>query len=245
MKKYFLLLFCFVAAKMQAQNPTFLGTVQIEYEKTLSVHQLMKQMEPEWFEQSKDHMPVELKSYFSFTGDSTHSIFKQSKEAIVPTNMWFRPIADENVVYNDYTTGRTITKKPVFEETFLVDDSLLKIKWKITNDTRNIVGFDCRKAVGIMFDTIAVFAFYTDEIMISGGPEGIHGLPGMILGMGIPRIHTTWFATKVEVSGLKMNKVVPETKGKKIKRSEMINVIKRALDEWGGYGKNLVMNFLI
>jgi GLPGLI family protein len=245
MKKYFLLLFCFAAIKMQAQTPNFFSVVQIEYEKTLSVHQLMKQMEPEWFEKSKDHMPVELKSYFTFTGDSTHSIFRQSKEAFIASNSWFRPFADENVVYNEYTIGRTITKKPVFEETFLVDDSMLNIKWKITNDTRDIAGFECRKAVGIMFDTIAVFAFYTDEIMISGGPEGIHGLPGMILGLGIPRIHTTWFATKVEVSGFKMSKVIPETKGKKIKRKEMIDVIKKALYDWGGYGKNLVMNFLI
>jgi GLPGLI family protein len=53
-----------------------------------------------------------------------------------------------------------------------VEDSLLKIKWKITADTRNIAGFECRKAVGILFDTVAVFAFYTDELMISGGPEG-------------------------------------------------------------------------
>ena len=245
MKKYFLLLFCFAAIKVHAQNTNFFGAVQIEYEKTLSVQQLMKQVDPEWFEQSKDHMPVDLKSYFTFTGDSTHSIFYQSKEAVIPNGTWFRPIADENVVYNDYPTNRTITKKPVFEETFLVDDSMLNIKWKITNDTRNIAGFECRKAVGIIFDTIAVFAFYTDEIMISGGPEGIHGLPGMILGLGIPRIHTTWFATKVEVSGFKMNKVVPETKGKKIKRGEMIDKIKKALNDWGGFGKNLVTNYLI
>ena len=245
MKKYFLLLFCFVAVKLKAQNPNFFGAVQIEFEKTLSVQQLVKQMEPEWYDRAKDHLPVELKSYFTFTGDSTHSIFRQSKEAVVPVGMYFGAIADDNVVYNDYTTGRTITKKPVFEETFLVEDSMLNIKWKITNDTRNIAGFECRKAVGIIFDTIAVFAFYTDEIMISGGPEGIHGLPGMILGLGIPRIHTTWFATKVQVSGFKMSKVVPETKGKKIKRGEMIDVIKKALYDWGGYGKNLVLNFLI
>jgi hypothetical protein len=29
------------------------------------------------------------------------------------------------------------------------------------------------QAIGILDDSIAVFAFYTDEIMISGGPEGI------------------------------------------------------------------------
>lgn len=245
MKKVFSFLFIsFLVTQLNAQT-NFYGAVQIEYEKTLSVHQLMKAMEPEWFEQSKDRMPVELKSYFTFTGDSTHSVFRQSKEAIVPNGMWFRPIADENVVYNNYTTGRTITKKPVFEEIFLVDDSMLNIKWKITNDTRNIAGFECRKAIGTLFDTVAVFAFYTDEIMISGGPEGIHGLPGMILGLGIPRIHTTWFATKVEVSGFKMNKVIPETKGKKIRRKDMIDAINKAMKEWGGYGKNLVMNFLI
>lgn len=243
-KLLFVFIISFIALQLKAQT-NFYSAVQIEYEKTFSVHGLFKQMEPEMFDRYKDHIPVELKSYFTFTGDSTHSIFKQSKEAVVPTGMYFGAIADENVVYNDYTTGRTITKKPVYEQTFLVDDSMLNIKWKITNDTRNIAGFECRKAIGIMFDTIAVFAFYTDEIMINGGPEGIHGLPGMILGMGIPRIHTTWFATKVDVQGLKMNKVVPETKGKKIKRSEMINVIKKALDEWGGYGKNLVLNFLI
>lgn len=245
MKKYFLLLFCFAAIKMQAQTANFYGAVQIEYEKTLTAQQLLKTIDPEWYQQAKGYTPAELKSYFTFTGDSTHSIFRQTQEAEIPTGMYFRPIADENVVYNDYKTKRTITQKPVYEETFLVDDSMLNIKWKITNDTRNIAGFECRKAVGILFDTIAVFAFYTDEIMISGGPEGIHGLPGMILGLGIPRIHTTWFATKVEVTGFKMNKVVPATKGKKVTRKEMIDALDKALSEWGKYGRNLIVNYVI
>lgn len=245
MKKllFFFTISC-IAFHLKAQT-NFYGSVQIEYEKTLSVQQLIKQVEPEEYDRYKDHIPVEIKSYFTFTGDSTHSIYKQSRAAVIPTNMWFEAIADENVVYNDYKAGKTITQKPVFEQTFLVEDSMLNIKWKITSDTRNIAGFECRKAIGIMDDTIAIFAFYTDEIMISGGPEGIHGLPGMILGIGIPRIHTTWFATKVEVSGLKMTKVVPETKGKKVKRKEMMDMIKKALNEWGGYGKNLVLNYLI
>ncbi len=93
----------------------------------------------------------------------------------------------------------------MFEETFLIEDSLLKIKWKLTPDTRTIAGYECRKAVGILSDTITLFTFYTDELMITGGPEGIHGLPGMILGIGIPRLHTTWFATKVEINNINTN----------------------------------------
>jgi GLPGLI family protein len=49
-------------------------------------------------------------------------------------------------VYNDYLTGTTISQKPVFEKTFLMQDSLAKIKWRLTPDTRTIAGFECRKA---------------------------------------------------------------------------------------------------
>jgi GLPGLI family protein len=136
-------------------------------------------------------------------------------------------------------------QKPVFEETFLVDDSLAKINWKITADTRLIAGFECRKAVGIIHDTIAIFAFYTDELLIQGGPESIHGLPGMILGMGVPRLHTTWFATKVEVNNVNMNSVIPATKGKKVNYKTMIESIDKVLKNWGSYGKNMVLNFMI
>ena len=126
-----------------------------------------------------------------------------------------------------------------------MDDSLAKINWKITADTRLIAGFECRKAVGIIHDTIAIFAFYTDELLIQGGPESIHGLPGMILGMGVPRLHTTWFATKVEVNNVNMNSVIPATKGKKVNYKTMIESIDKVLKNWGSYGKNMVLNFMI
>ena len=148
-------------------------------------------------------------------------------------------------MYTDYRTNNSVSQKPVFEETFLVTDSLQKIKWKITADTRNIAGFDCRKAVGIIDDSIAVFAFYTDEIMIPGGPESIHGLPGMILGVGVPRLHTTWFATKVEISNVNPSAILPEKKGKKVDRATMMKQLEKVLHEWGTYGSKMLVNFAI
>ena len=99
--------------------------------------------------------------------------------------------------------------------------------------------------MGILADTIAVFAFYTDEIMISGGPEGIQGLPGMILGVGIPRLHTTLFATKVDVFDINMKAVTPATKGKKVDHSTMMKALDKVLREWGTYGSKLIVNFAI
>ena len=131
------------------------------------------------------------------------------------------------------------------EETFLIEDSLANIEWKLTADTRVIAGFECKKAIGIIHDSIAVFAFYADELLIPGGPESIHGLPGMILGMGVPRLHTTWFATKVEVNGVNLNLAKPATKGKKVNYQLMIRSVNDVLKEWGDYGKNIVVAFMI
>lgn len=198
-----------------------------------------------WYEQNKDRYPVSVLSYYDFIGDTTKSIYKPGKDVPVDPRMWWRPVADKNVVYNDYKNSTTVSQKPVYEETFLMEDSLLKIKWKITSDLRNIAGYECHKAIGIINDSIAVFAFYTDELLISGGPEGIHGLPGMILGMGIPRLHATWFATKVEVFDVNMKPVTPPVKGKKVDRSNLMNKLDKLAEEWGNYGKKMIINFVI
>ena len=178
MKKYFLfLVFCFLLSFAKAQTQ-FFSTVKIEFEKTVATQALYKEIvDANWYERSKDQMPKTSISYFDFIADSIHSVTNREEEVATNTRAWFQPMANKNTVYTDFQKNSSISQKPIYEETFLVEDSLLNIKWKITADTRNIAGFECRKAVGILFDTVAVFAFYTDELMISGGPEGVHGLP--------------------------------------------------------------------
>jgi GLPGLI family protein len=246
MKKQTLLFaVCLLFVLTSRSQQVFLDKVSIDYVKTVAVWPLMKEIEPQWFEQSKDHMPKETVSYFNFTSDGNKSLYKRTKEPEIPRGMWFQPFADNNLVYNDYAAGTTISQKPVFEETYLVKDSLINIKWKITPDTRIIAGFECRKAVGILFDTIAIFAFYADDIMISGGPEGINGLPGMILGVGIPRLHTTWFATKVSTPEITAKMLTPATKGKNITRKNMLGSLDKALKEWEEWGQKLILAFVI
>ncbi len=97
--------------------------------------------------------------------------------------------AAQNTILTKLDSGTSVTQKHVFNEMFLISDSIRKINWKITPEIRKINGFDCRKAVGRVFDSIVVIAFYTDEIVPSGGPECFTGLPGMILGVAIPRMH--------------------------------------------------------
>src|SRR6478609_1907615 len=175
----------FVVSNAQTR---FFNDIKIEFEKTVYVKQLYKAIEPEWYEQIKDRLPETGITYFDFIGDTTRSVYKPGRQLPYDPRAAFQGVADKNVVYNDYKNKTTVTQKDVYGEVFLVQDSLLKIKWRLTSDTRNIAGFECRKAVGFIDDSIAVFAFYTDEILVNAGPESANGLPGMILGMGIPRI---------------------------------------------------------
>ena len=245
MKKIFYFLLVIASIHKTNAQSTFFNTVKIEFEKTISIRQLYKELEPTWYERIKDRLPVSALSYYDFIADTTASIFKPGREVPIDPRSFSSPIPDKNVVYTNFKTHSSISQKPVFEETFLVEDSLLKIKWKLTQDTRTIAGFECRKAIGTLSDSITLFAFYTDELMITGGPEGIHGLPGMILGLGIPRLHTTWFATKVEVNNINTGLITPATKGKKVDRATMIKSLDRVLKQMGTYGSKLIVNFVI
>lgn len=225
----------------------FYSGIRVEFEKTTSVRQLMKELQEgnSWYEQNKDRYPVSMLNYYEFTGDTSRSIYKPGREVPVDLKFWYRPVGDKNVVYTDYKKGMSVSQKPVYEEIFLIEDSLAKIKWKITGDLRTIAGFECRKAIGLMHDSITVFAFYTDQLLVNGGPEGVQGLPGMILGMGIPRLHATWFATKVEILGDNMKPITPPTKGKKVSRTVLMTRLSKLAEEWGTYGRKMLINFVI
>ena len=117
----------------------------------------------------------------------------------------------------------------------MLQDSLLRIDWRIEDEIRTIAGFDCRKAVGRLYDTLYVVAFFSEQLLLPSGPEQYHGLPGTILGLAFPRYYTTWFATKVDLSppsSTVMQKPTARRRVETANRQQIIEVIKTSLD-WG------------
>src|SRR5690606_20107206 len=102
---------------------------------------------------------------------------------------------------------------------------------------RTIAGFNCRKAVGIICDSVYVVAFFAEEIPVSGGPESFAGLPGMILGLVVPRLHTTWFATKLTLQNSTTANFPLPRKGKKTTEPELHKLLQSSMKEWGDRGQ--------
>lgn len=142
---------------------------------------------------------------------------------------------NENSVYTDLEKQQIILKTQQGDQYYVYEDSLKAIKWKIENETRKIMGWECRKAVGRIFDSVYVVAFYCPEIIPQGGPEKFSGLPGMILGLAIPRYFTTWFATKIELASIDESKIKPPSvkKGKQYSRKEIIDILYKKYKEAG------------
>jgi GLPGLI family protein len=243
MKRAILFLFVCWGAVVNAQQ--FVSSGMIEFEVRVNNHKSFG--DGIWGQMFKDKMPQFSTSYYQYTFNNDRSIYKFDRldeRTKLPWKNWIT--SEDNVWYSDYSSSTFSNYKSVFGEMYLMSDTLMKIEWKLSpNETREIAGFNCRKATGILFDSVYVFAFYTDEITVPGGPMGIQGLPGMILGITIPRMFTSWVATKVQVNGVNTNVVTPPSKGKKKKAADLLADVKRATSDWGSYGQQAIWQLFL
>ncbi|MCR8559028.1 GLPGLI family protein [Mucilaginibacter sp. BJC16-A38] len=226
-----------------AQNEHFTKSGIIEFEKTVNMYAMIqKEITPDneaffgpILESYKKTQPQFRKVKSTLTFGDNKSLY-----AAVPNDNgpggFFTDDAmsgQPNTVFNDLETRSTATQKKVYEEIFLVKDSTRKITWKITDETREIAGFTCRRANALVMDSIYVVAFYTESITVPAGPESFTGLPGMILGVALPHENVTWFATKVTEKSIEPKDLMPPKKGKVVSNKELYTTLKQVMKNWG------------
>ena len=254
--KFYLLAFALLltGSAILAQTPQvrFVTSGTIEFEKTVNMYAVIKSDIDEKdvfdnmaFEAFKKNNPQfkKLKSTLSFADNRL--LYTPVAPEEVSRKMGDVYADQINTTYADLNTNTTTIHKEIYGEQFLLKDSLRKIKWKITDETREIAGYTCRRANGLIMDSIYVVAFYTNKIPISGGPESFNGLPGMILGVALPHENMTWFATKVNDVPLQANSVVPPKKGKPVNRKELYDTLKGVMKNWGKSGPYELKIFLL
>ena len=68
----------------------------------------------------------------------------------------------------------------------------------MTESTRYIDKYHCRKAVYEKNDSTRIYAWFAVELETSTGPEGFNGLPGTILGLATEDGGIIYFAKEIE-----------------------------------------------
>lgn len=212
---------------------TFISKASIEYEVKTNIKKTMGT--GMWADMMKDKMPDFKTGYYTYTFADNKSVYKFTRwdEATSKMPEFLRTNDDENTWYFDFNANKFLMQKNVYGTKFNVEDSIPKINWKLSNENRMIAGFNCRKAVGVIMDSVYVFAFYTDEILIPGGPCSLNGLPGTILGLTIPRLYTSWIATKLMVNDVNVETIKPSTAKKYFTNKELATLLVERSKDWG------------
>lgn len=110
-----------------------------------------------------------------------------------------------DVIYNNFETARRVEQREIMDKKFIINDSIRPLKWKMTGETKTILGHPCMKATSTQIsqrmqttmengkmerkevtDTSLVVAWFASDIPVAAGPSEYQGqLPGLILEMDI------------------------------------------------------------
>ena len=153
------ILFSFTSAHSQQ----FITKAVIEYEVKANIKKTMGNNM--FADMLKENLPQFKTGYYNFIFADNKSVYKfdhWDPSAKMPE--FLRKSDEENIWYFDHNTGKFNMQKNLWGTNFNVDDTIPPLQWRLTNENRMIAGFNCRKAVAKIFDSVYVFAFYTDEI---------------------------------------------------------------------------------
>ena len=243
MKLFVYILMLLLPSVMFAQQQ-FIVQGKIEYERKTNQFAFMEESSI-WDDLAKKNMPKFVTYYYDLTFKGDRTLYKLGRDPETKQAKYWGIFDSENTILSKLDSNTSVTQRTIFGDAYLVADSLRTIEWKITPEIRPIAGFNCRKAVGRVMDSIVVIAFYTDEILTQGGPESFNGLPGMILGLAIPRLHTTWYATKLQLVEVTNTDLAAPKKGKKMTGSMYRSQVKEILKSWGHDAEKRTVQLLL
>ena len=213
----------------------FITQGKIEYERKTNQYSFMDEGNI-WDDIQKKNSSKFITYYYDLTFKNGNMFYQPGRDPEIKQNKYWSVLPSENKILTNLDSGTTIIQRNIFNDMYTVSDSVRKIEWRITPEIRKIAGFDCRKAVGKIMDSVIVVAFYTDDIVPSGGPETFTGLPGMILGLAIPRLHTTWYATKLQMTEVTDKDFTLPKKGRKMTGADYHKQVTDLIKQWGEQG---------
>ena len=215
---------------------------KILYERTIQM-QFRGNMPPE----IANNMPPEHKDKFELSFTNNQSLWESVPEMNdnnetpgEPNDgrMVMRYGSSEDLSYHNFTTGKKISQRELNSKNFIVEDSIQKLNWKLTAETKLFLGHTVQKAMAERYgirsvltmengemkrqalpDTSLIIAWIAMDIPVPAGPEFQGQLPGLILELDMNNGRIVYKAleisTKVNFSAIKEPK-----KGKHLTAAE-------------------------
>lgn len=188
-KKIFLcIVLCFVCVLVNAQ----ITGAKITFERKTNLYKKLKGNVENWLKE-EDKIKID---YFELYINDTCSLFKPQESDLKENMSW---ATSKNTVLQNFNLNTRYVIKTMWGEELHLTDSMFKRQWQITESSRKIAGYACRKAFWQANDSTRIYAWFSYDITPSTGPESFNGLPGTILGLATEDGGVVYFAKKVEI----------------------------------------------
>lgn len=229
MKKYLLFLYI-ISSNVFSQEVLI---VQYELHRNINMENILSSTETNGY-QIPDFLKKELEEKFNET--QSYSLILNQTES---TFNWIKKISnsqnggmfsgvslgDTGLIHKNFETQTFQWETSVSNKNYIVSDSLKKYDWKISNETKDILGYETRKAEATIDSLITIEAWYAPKLAFKNGPEYYDGLPGLILeaiemktSSKILQSTKKFTATSILID--KDKKIIKPKKGKIISKTE-------------------------
>jgi GLPGLI family protein len=247
MKKIYILMFFFAGFVANAQSKEG----KVIYERTVQMRR------PQGLSSElASQLPASRTDNFELLFGNNQSLWRIIPKAegdnssFSGNGMMVRMAGNDDITYFDFTSKKRIDRRELFDNNYLVEDSIAKLTWKLSEETKNILGHTARKATAQRFgtrmqmsmengqmkreeiaDTSTIVAWFTTDFPVSTGPQEFQGqLPGLILQIDVNNGRTVYNA--IEISPKVSLSSIKEPKGgKKMTPAEFTKERERLMDE--------------
>lgn len=246
MKKVWILFLLLLPLMSQAQNTE--GQILFEEKMNMHVDMEVDGENEEMMEQLKAMLPEHRITKRMLTFTETTSIYKNHKGTDEPMELSHESEGmaihmkfeePENILFKDLDANRSVQQQEFFTRKFLIKDDIENFKWKLTGESKEVMGYTCQQATSGEGEE-KVIAWFAPEIPVSGGPGKYGQLPGMILELEAQEGKLKIYATAITFEKVDKKMMDEPKKGKVVSRDEFKKIqeekMKEMQMEMGGSG---------
>lgn len=244
----------------------------IVYEKKTNMHRRITN------EEMKAFMPEFSSSKHILLFNENSSLYKDMPQDEMPetdngggVRMIMKFGGGSSEIYKNFGDKQELKKTEIAEKDYIIVDSVKTQPWKLSNETKTILGYTCKKATmqikqrgtmsismfkstdGVATDSaknkvapkeeeVEVVAWYTESLVSPVGPDTNSGLPGAILELDTNKGETVITAIEVKKE-VSLKELKAPTKGKRITPDEHKKLVKQMMDNMQQGGGIRTMSF--
>lgn len=172
------------------------------------------------------------KENFELFFNEEGSVFKYIEPEVAEEG-FMKFLTQRNTVHQNLADNETMVILNLWGSDAFMKDSSVTREWKITDRTREFDGYECTRAIWEMNDSTRIYAWFSPDIVPVSGPEGFHGLPGLILGLATEDGSIVYFAKEIEIMEVTPEMVAyPETKEDIYTKEELKEILLEKMGRW-------------